>query len=377
MPINVPQLLQRTLSAFNSFFCPQAGQWVYFVDNNSEKGFTVIEYLSALMTGESLNTSAHMANIKGAFPYYYKEEYRENRHKLPVNAVLNPKLMDDLEKRMSIITDIIPENMIIDVRKFYENIPNKEYGLRNCSVTTNAPTGSLSMFTDVSSSIEPIFSHGYTKKVTIGDFNYINKFLERALQREGIKSDKLIAEIVQDNNGRLQSIKEIPEKIRNVFVTSMEIHYFDHIMAQAVAQRWISNGISKTINGPHDMTSENIEHCYVLSWALGNKGVTAYRDGSKHTQVLNNNAVDKKKSNLRASDYTVNVIKSLDNIPEEYKQELLKACNHMDTLPDPIITETHTKSVYCPSCGAANSLQSGGGRCQLCIACGTGIGSCN
>ena len=98
---------------------------------------------------------------------------------------------------------------------------------------------------------------------------------------------------------------------------------------------------------------------------------------SKYTQVLNNNAVDKKKSNLRASDYTVNVIKSLDNIPEEYKQELLKACNHMDTLPDPIITETHTKSVYCPSCGAANSLQSGGGRCQLCIACGTGIGSCN
>lgn len=343
------------------------------VQYNSGKGFTLSEYITALMSGVALYTSVHIANIKGSFPAYYDKGYEEFRNKLPINAIIKPEYTEELMRRLPEISDIVGN--LIQIDEYYKAIPIEEMGLRNAHQTTLAPTGSLSMFADVSNGIEPVFSHGFTKKITIGDFDYVNKFLEEALRKEGIYSEQLVKKIVKDHNGRV-NLPEIPQHLKDVFITAMEIHPYDHIMIQALCQRWISNSIAKTINSPNDVSPKDIEHCYVLAWASGCCGTTLYRDGSKHTQVLYNNSIEKKKSNLKTSDFTVNFIRNLD-IPNEYRDELLKSCEHGDggqPTDDSIQTNTIT---YCPSCGAGNSLQTNGSRCQLCKACGAGIGSCN
>lgn len=359
---------------------------------NSEQGFTFIEYITSMMTYASLGASIELAGEKGPFPLYNHPDYKSNKTRFPVNAIMQPSLMTDLYKRLDLINDSVNlENFKQDFHKMWYDIDNKigeDNGLRNCSVTTVAPTGTLSMFVDCSSGVEPVFSHGFTKNVTVGEFNYINKYLEMALKKEGIYSEKLIDKIVKENAGRLQNINEIPEHIKKIFVTSMEIHPFDHIAAQSVAQRWITNGISKTINAPNDMTSKEIEYCYVLAWALGCKGTTIYRDGSKHTQVLNNSSINKQASNLQMSDYTRSMIKNNNRLSTEYKEDILSNytpiieykvdsnSNNSVLLSLPVTVATLT-GLTCNNCFATNSVIPNGSKgCQICQNCGNKIGSC-
>lgn len=369
---------------------------------NTKEGFTMAEYLTAIMTGEALNTSAHMANVKGPFPFYNDERYEMNRGQLPVNALLNPKFFADLLIRSQDITKyfdkgIISFESISLLQDLYGSIPYEEFGLRNCSVTTNAPTGTLSMLVNTSMGVEPDFSLGFTKKVTIGSFHYVNQHLITALRKEGLYSEDLIDKIVTKLNGKIGSLKEIPEHIRKAFITSMEIHPFDHIMMQAIIQRWITNGISKTINAPDDITPKEIEQCYILSWALGNKGITVYRDGAKNAQVLNNTSIDKIHIDARVSDFTKEQIKANEKMSDEYKQSILERIPIYVNSTKPLkLTITNTNPVFdfhevwtelketgkserliCPNCSAFNTLQPNGSKgCQLCRACGHGIGTC-
>lgn len=285
---------------------------------NSKEGFDFTEKISACMTLDALDKSSELAEQKGAFPLWYDDKYP--KEKLPIIG-----------------------DSILGL--------HKKHGLRNCSVTTVAPTGTLSMLTDCSSGIEPLFSLKYIKKVTIGEFEYLDKNYKQAL-----------------NSGMSE------QDIKRIFVTAMDIHPYDHLMMQAVAQKWITNGISKTVNMASDVTEKMIEHAYVLSWALGNKGISIYRDGCKGSQVLNS---DRKLSSvdLKISDYTAKEISELKNIPDEYKQEILSHENKFGVarwiIEDTFITK-------CDGCGSMNTLQNNGSKsCFICTSCGHRIGSCN
>jgi len=175
--------------------------------------------------------------------------------------------------------------------------------MRNAFKTTIAPTGTLSMIAGVSNGVEPCFALSFEKRVTVGSFFYVNEIFEKCLKDAGIYSEELIKKVV-NNYGSCKGIEEIPEEIRRVFVTAMDIHWADHVMAQAVWQKWIDNAIAKTINMPGDATVEDVKQAYRMAHELGCKGMTVYRDGSRHQQVLHIHSDTKeKKFSVEPSDY--------------------------------------------------------------------------
>ncbi|OQY37076.1 MAG: ribonucleotide-diphosphate reductase subunit alpha [Candidatus Cloacimonetes bacterium 4572_65] len=162
----------------------------------------------------------------------------------------------------------------------------QEKGLRNATLSTIAPTGTISMIADTSGGVEPQFSLVYVKYVMDEDkLIYVNKHLKNKLIAEGIYSDELMEKIAED--GSLAHIEEIPQHIRDIFVTSHDIAPEWHIKMQAAFQKYCDNAVSKTINFKSDATKEEIQMAYELAYDTGCKGVTVYRDGSRQFQVLN------------------------------------------------------------------------------------------
>ena len=167
---------------------------------------------------------------------------------------------------------------------------------RNAMVTTVAPTGSISMFFDTSSGIEPNFALSFTKQDKDGHtYRYVNSHLEKALRDRGIYTQELMDKIILE--GSLKDIEGIPQDIKDTFRVAMDISASAHIRAQAAFQKYVENSISKTINFPHEATVKDIEDGYIMAWKLGCRGCTLYRDGSREVQVLNlNKNLDKAKS---------------------------------------------------------------------------------
>ncbi len=159
-------------------------------------------------------------------------------------------------------------------------------GIRNATLTTIAPTGTISMICNTSSGVEPQFSLVYIKDVMDGEkLLYVNPVLEQKLKDTGLFSQKLMEKIAE--KGSLAEIDEIPAEIKKVFVTSHDISPEWHIKMQAAFQEYTDNAVSKTINFNQSATREDIRKSYLLAFELGCKGVTVYRDGSRQNQVLN------------------------------------------------------------------------------------------
>jgi ribonucleoside-diphosphate reductase alpha chain len=161
-----------------------------------------------------------------------------------------------------------------------------DYKPRNMALTTIAPTGTISMIADTSSGIEPVFSLGFQKNTVEGKTLYsVNPVLIEELKSRGIYSEELVEKIVK-NGGILTGIPEIPEDLRKVFVTALEIDPEWHIKIQAAFQEYTDNAVSKTINLPETATVEDVRTAYILAYSLGTKGITIYRTGSRSFEPL-------------------------------------------------------------------------------------------
>ncbi len=157
--------------------------------------------------------------------------------------------------------------------------------LRNATITTIAPTGSLSIIAGCSSGIEPLFAVSYVKNVMEGTkLLEVNPYFEWVAQERGFYSRELMEKISEHSS--LRDFEEIPDDIRKVYVTAHDITPEDHIRMQSAFQRYIDNAVSKTVNFPHNATPHDVKKAYMLAYKLGCKGVTVYRDGSREEQVL-------------------------------------------------------------------------------------------
>jgi ribonucleoside-diphosphate reductase alpha chain len=167
--------------------------------------------------------------------------------------------------------------------------------MRNSTVTTIAPTGTISMIAGCSSGIEPIFALAFQHRVKNPDgervLTFVNETFEKIARAQGLYSDALKEEIAR--RGSLHGIPGVPEKAAAVFKTSHEIGYEWHVRHQAAFQRYTDNGVSKTINLPNDASEEDVAAAYKLAWELGCLGITVFRDGCKGEQVLNVGIKDK------------------------------------------------------------------------------------
>ncbi|MDH3502102.1 MAG: adenosylcobalamin-dependent ribonucleoside-diphosphate reductase [Nitrosopumilus sp.] len=317
---------------------------------NSKEGYELQSKLSEALTYYSMEESVALAKSRGEFPLCSKTEYPEG--KIPVAGYYEkPKELHSYE------WDALIEKI-------------KKHGIRNVLTTTVAPTGTLSMIADCSNGMEPAFALVFEKRVTVGRFFYTNKIIEEVLKENDLYSDEILAKIA-DNYGSLKGIPEIPEWMQKVFVTAMDIHWADHLMAQSVWQDWIGNAIAKTINMPYDVTAEDVKSAYLLAHELGLKGITVYRDGSRHKQVLHMTSENAEKTfDVTPSPYITEYVTT--NIKNPYIKSQVNAALALKVHDEEIVLEPHqiedvSEDRLCPTC--KNNLVFVEG-CSICIECG-------
>ncbi|MFN3691423.1 MAG: adenosylcobalamin-dependent ribonucleoside-diphosphate reductase [Fervidobacterium sp.] len=231
---------------------------------NEHEGRQFAADLTAFMALHGHDESNRLAQIKGSFPAFEKSRYFREDNFAPF-AMGMSKYDEELKR------------VFRDSKK----------GKRNIAVLTIAPTGSISNIADTSSGLEPNFLLAYIRYMNKHDGSketlfYVNKVLETKL-------DPAILETIKERlveSGSLKNLPEVPENIKRVFVTAMDISPMDHLLMQDAFQRYVDNNISKTINMPNNATEEDVLNIYLEAMKLNVRGLTIYRDGSLQTQVL-------------------------------------------------------------------------------------------
>lgn len=162
---------------------------------------------------------------------------------------------------------------------------HQEGPYRNATITTIAPTGTLSILAGCSSGVEPLFALCFARNVMDGErLVEINPYFEQALKDNNSYSDTLMEAVAA--KGSIKDMDYLPESMRKVFITAMDIEPVWHLRMQAAFQEYTDNAVSKTVNLPNSASINDIRNIYWMAYQLGCKGVTVYRDGCKSIQVL-------------------------------------------------------------------------------------------
>jgi ribonucleoside-diphosphate reductase alpha chain len=206
---------------------------------NSEKALQTAEEIMSFIQKESHLASAYLASERGPFPNFEKSVFKGRE-----DAVY-----------------------------------------RNATTTTIAPTGTLSIIAGCSSGIEPLFALSFVRHVMDNDeLIEVNQYFETTARERGFYTRELMERIAL--KGSISEVRDVPEDVRDVFVTAHDVTPDWHVLMQAAFQKYTDNAVSKTVNLPKDATIDDVKKVYLLSYKLGCKGVTIYRDGSKENQVL-------------------------------------------------------------------------------------------
>ncbi len=242
---------------------------------NSEEAFRLGEKIMEFINVEAKKASCELAKIRGPFPNFKGSVYDTGKEE-----------------------DVI----------------------RNSTRTTIAPTGTISIIAGASSGIEPLFAISFLRKTPQFELLEVNPLFEEIAREEGFYTIELMKRIAK--RGSIQDVEGIPDDIKKVFITAMDLSPEDHVRMQAIFQKHTNNAVSKTVNFPFTASVEDVMNVFLLAYKLGCKGTTIYRDGSRDIQVLNIKREEKKP--IEPSD--------MGNNPEnsEKKEEILKVGAEFD-----------------------------------------------
>jgi ribonucleoside-diphosphate reductase alpha chain len=223
---------------------------------DSEHAIDLAEELMSFISRESMEASVELGKQRGPFPRWFQE-------------TINGGDLESSESRRSVTTR-----------------PR-----RNATVTTVAPTGTLSLIADCSSGIEPIYSVAYRRLSFESErMNFVHPLFEQYARKQGFFSDDLISRVTESRG--LRNVADVPAEVSRLFVTTHEIAPEWHVRMQAAFQKHIDAAVSKTINFPANATIDDVRNAYLLAHKLGCKGITVYRDGSREKQVLSTKPED-------------------------------------------------------------------------------------
>jgi ribonucleoside-diphosphate reductase alpha chain len=156
---------------------------------------------------------------------------------------------------------------------------------RNATITTVAPTGTISLIANCSSGIEPLYSVAYFRRSFESErMLFVHPLFEKYAREHDFYDEALMGRVA--TKGSLNEISNIPDTVRRLFVTTHDISPERHVQMQAAFQKHIDAAVSKTINFPHNASVDEVKNAYLLAYELGCKGLTIYRDGSREGQVL-------------------------------------------------------------------------------------------
>lgn len=271
--------------------------------------------------------------------------------------------------------------------------------MRNATVTTIAPTGTISIIAGTSSGIEPLFAVCFTRRVMGGtELIEVNPVFEMIARERGFYSEELMAKIA--HSGTVSEHSEIPEDVRKLFVCSHEIPYAAHVRMQVAFQRYTDNAVSKTINFPEQATLDEVEQSYLAAWHNGLKGITVYRDNSRPLQVLNlSKAKAKAKAKTEMKRELEEKLESGNFEPEKEEEDYEKKAQSAGPLgtvtssPDDgvvislsmVHSPSESSDIFiisndrrsdmpsiadCPDCGHGNGSVARQESCVLCLSCG-------
>ncbi|MCE4602241.1 MAG: hypothetical protein F7C08_00700 [Desulfurococcales archaeon] len=231
-----------------------------------------------------------IARKKGPFPAWDARLYRWLHETLPfkspeeyLRVVWEETGRSDLlEPPTSRLTEILagkPETKWEETKR-----KAMEWGLRNATYLSIAPTGTISIIAGASASIEPLFALAFVRQVAVGTFIEVEPLFLEELRRLEMDDPEVIETIAE--TGSVAHLKWVPRRLRRIYRTAHDIDYEYHLLHQAVWQAWVDAGTSKTINMRHDEPVESVWRTYWLAWRLRIKGTTIYRDRSKSQQVI-------------------------------------------------------------------------------------------
>jgi len=215
---------------------------------------------------------------------------------IPYNSQEAVKLAEKLMKFIDDEADVCSQELA-KIRGVFPNwrdsiFADRKIKMRNCALTTIAPTGTIGIIAGCSQGIEPIFAIAYERFSYIGaeankpvKLIEINPLFEEIAKREKFYSKELMEKVVK--TGSVQGLKEVPEKWQKIFVTAHDISPEYHLKIQAAFQKYTDNGVSKTVNLSETATIEDVKNIYITAFKLKCKGVTIFRSGSKQMQILN------------------------------------------------------------------------------------------
>ncbi len=233
-----------------------------------------IEYNLAL-------ASIELAKERGSFPIYDSSKYKPTwLTAKPLEELLNIAGIKDRPSKK--VLELLSDRPLVNWN-YIEKL-RKEVGMRNATLTSIAPTGTISILAGTSSSIEPIFAVAYERHVTVGTFIEIDPLFLEYLRRYELDNADMIKLVAE--RGSLSEIPFVPRSLKTLFRTAHDIEPKWHVLHQAVWQQWVCAGVSKTVNLRFDATVEDVREVYILAWLLGCKGITVYRDKSKAQQVI-------------------------------------------------------------------------------------------
>ncbi|MDP3917586.1 MAG: LAGLIDADG family homing endonuclease, partial [Candidatus Woesebacteria bacterium] len=155
---------------------------------------------------------------------------------------------------------------------------------KNITLTSIAPTGSISLLAGCSSGIEPVFGIVTMKNTYVGSYKSTHWIFEYLAKKHGFYNEELLEKIATE--GSTQNINEVPDDIKKLFKTAMEVGWEWHVKHQAAFQKYTDNAVSKTINLPNDATLEDVQKAYLTAYETNCKSITVYRDGSRQVQVM-------------------------------------------------------------------------------------------